>query len=256
MNSLEAVNYVGSLFLFYLYLRPICIPELSSVGLERFLDREEVTGSNPVVPTYFFTTLNFTKMKLLLTPILSLLLICAVQAQKTKVTSGTLDFLKNAKNVHLTYSYDDLKVGKMSETDYIKKRVADAEKREAGSGAKWEESWKGDRSRSYQPFFETKINETVKTIRFSPEDQGDYNLNVATSFIEPGFNVGVASKSAYINLVFTFTDQAGNALATIDMQKVPGRDAVGADFDTSWRISEAYEKAAKELGKLINKAID
>lgn len=34
------------------------LSELSSVGLERFLDREEVTGSNPVVPTNYLSLIT------------------------------------------------------------------------------------------------------------------------------------------------------------------------------------------------------
>ncbi|MGJ7031130.1 hypothetical protein GGU45_001623 [Niabella hirudinis] len=35
------------------------------------------------------------------------------------------------------------------------------------------------------------------------------------------------------------------------MDNAPGRDAMGVDFDTSWRISEAYAKAGKSLSKYI-----
>lgn len=176
-------------------------------------------------------------------------------SQKTKILNGDLSFLKEASSVHLSFTYDDLMVGKMKEKDYISKRKSEAEKKEAGSGEKWEESWKNDRTRTFEPFFEKRINEEVENISFSSNNPAEITLNVATTFIEPGFNVGVASKNAYINLTYTFSDKNGKNLATIEMLKIPGRDAMGVDFDTSWRISEAYNKAAKELGKMIKKTI-
>ncbi len=52
----------------------------------------------------------------------------------------------------------------------------------------------------------------------------DYKMIVKTIFIEPGFNVGVARKSALINLVVDFvaTDDPETILATFTIDKSPG----------------------------------
>jgi len=79
---------------------------------------------------------------------------------------------------------------------------------------------------------------------------------VETTFTEPGYNIGVMSKVASINLKITFVDKAGKKLAIMTIEKVPGRDAMGFDYDTGVRIEEAYAKAGKSVGKFIDKKIN
>ena len=76
-----------------------------------------------------------------------------------------------------------------------------------------------------------------------------YRLNNEIHFIEPGFNVGVARKNAFINGEAIFVESANheNILAKVSIENSPGRDAFGYDFDTGLRIQEAYAKAGKEL---------
>ena len=82
-----------------------------------------------------------------------------------------------------------------------------------------------------------------------------YTFIVKTTRIEPGFNVGVMRKNAEIDLVVDIVETANpsTVLATVEILKSPGRDVVGVDFDSSWRIAEAYAKAGKELGQFIAK---
>lgn len=77
-------------------------------------------------------------------------------------------------------------------------------------------------------------------------------MNIHTTFIEPGFNVGVMRRPAFINLEVTFT-KGEEELVVLSATKAPGADAMGFDFDTGYRISEAYAKAGKSLGKFILK---
>ena len=46
------------------------------------------------------------------------------------------------------------------------------------------------------------------------------------------------------------------SLAVMKINKVPGRDAMGFDYDTGVRIEEAYAKAGKSIGKFIDKEIN
>jgi len=74
--------------------------------------------------------------------------------------------------------------------------------------------------------------------------------------IEPGFNVGVVRRSASINvdIALVETGNPGNSLSEISITKVPGSDVMGFDFDSGWRISEAYAKLGKTLAKYIIKS--
>ncbi len=183
----------------------------------------------------------------------SLFLASMVSAQKIKVLEGNLEVLKNEKTINVEFTYDNLKVGKFkTEDEYVTKKREEYNKKEAGKGDKWAEGWKADRDRAYHVQFFEQFEEKSK-LKNSKDSK--YTLIFHTTFIEPGFNVGVMRKNAYIDAVVTIVETANrnNKIAVINIDNAPGRDVMGYDFDTSWRISEAYAKAGKELGKRISK---
>ena len=78
--------------------------------------------------------------KLLWRPLFAGFLLIAVSplaAQSLKLESGTLEFLKGEKSLNVEYVYDGLTVGKLAEKDYIEKKVAEYNTKEAGTGDKW-----------------------------------------------------------------------------------------------------------------------
>jgi len=89
--------------------------------------------------------------------ILFLILIASLafssQAQKIKLQDGDLKFLKGVKDLGVEFTYDNLTVGKMTEEEYIAKKVADANEHEPGSGENWPNLWYGDRTDHYEPKF-------------------------------------------------------------------------------------------------------
>lgn len=177
-------------------------------------------------------------------------------AQKVEL-EGNLDFLKGVKKVALEYKYDKMGVGKYKSGDeYISKKKAEYNAKEPGRGDKWAVSWVSDRSERYEPKFEELLAKNLDNINFDQNNKADYTMIVETTFTEPGFNVGVMSKSASIDLKVTFVDKAKKELATMIIKKIPGRDAMGYDFDTGLRIEEAYAKAGKSIGKFIDKKIN
>lgn len=186
----------------------------------------------------------------------ALLLACiyTARAQKIKLESGKLDFLKGVTELKVEYNYEAVSVGKYKvEQDYVTQKKADYNEKEPGSGDRWETAWFADRSERYAPRFEEEMNlQFVKrevTCKVGQDLAGTYTVILKTTFIEPGFNVGVARKNAYINAEAIFVESANheNVLATISIENSPGRDAFGYDFDTGLRIQEAYAKAGKEL---------
>ena len=189
-----------------------------------------------------------------------LLLICAAIiisgstfGQKMKVQSGNLSSLKGIKKIKIVYDYSDLSVGKFDdEADYIAKRVSEMNDKEAGTGDTWKENWIKDREARYEPKFEELFSKYTEPIESGKDIESEVVMNVHTIFIEPGFNVGVSRRPSLINLVVTFT-KSEEQLVVIAIDKCPGSDVMGADFDTSWRISEAYAKAGKSLGKYLMK---
>lgn len=197
-------------------------------------------------------------MKKLLFIVLIGLFTINLNAQKIKLVDGDISFLKGVKDLGVEFTYEDLTVGKMSEADYIAKKVAEAEEREPGTGEAWPDQWYGDRPGHYEPKFIELFNDVMLsegvTLTESVEAT-DYMMIVQTNFIEPGFNVGVARKSALINLVVEFveTDNPENVLATFTIDKSPGGLPFGGDYDSGVRVGEAYAKAAKYFAKYLLK---
>ena len=174
-----------------------------------------------------------------------------VQAQRIKVTEGSLDVLKNEKEVNIEYAYDNMKVGKFdNEADYVKSRTAELNKKEAGRGDTWAKAWVADRKSRFEPKFDELF---AKTTAMMIGTKAKYTIIFNTTFTEPGFNVGVMKKNAYIDGEVTIVETADKskvvAKATID--NAPGRSFWGNDFDTGERISEAYAMAGKALGKKV-----
>ena len=199
-------------------------------------------------------------MKRMLSLILIQVLIAGsmLNAQKISVKKGNLGFLKGQKSLLVTFDYSNMAVGKFDkEEDYIAKKVEDYNKSEAGKGDKWREAWKNDRASRYEPKFEELFNDYAsKTGITGKRDVADaqFEMNIHTTFTEPGFNIGITRKPAYIDLVITFKNIAsGEELAVMEVDNCPGRDAFGYDFDTGYRIEEAYAKLGKSLAGYIAK---
>lgn len=180
------------------------------------------------------------------------------QAQKIKLVSGNLTFLKGEKSINLQYNYDNVMVGDMEEANYIKKKVTEYNVKEPGKGDKWLENWKNDRKTRYEPKFEELFNKHLEEVNTKAKE-GDagakYTLLIKTKMIEPGFNVGVVRRSAKIDVVVEISAAGSpeNKLAELTVYDVPGADAMGFDYDSGERISEAYAKLGKALAKYIIK---
>ncbi|MFN8311059.1 MAG: hypothetical protein U0T73_13945 [Chitinophagales bacterium] len=178
----------------------------------------------------------------------------AMQFSKCKIVSGDPKVLKG-KTIKVTFVYDGTRVGKYKdENDYIEKKRTAYNEKEPGRGDTWAAAWKADRKNRFEPAFFTKWNEMGKeTGTLASADKGEYNLEVKTLYTDPGFNIGITREPATINTTCTFTDAAGKEVAVITVNNVPGQEFGGFDFDTGTRLSECYEKCAKDLYKTIAK---
>lgn len=195
-------------------------------------------------------------MKLI--PVLAATLLVAAlaapaSAQKLKVTEGSLSALKGQTEINTEFTYDGLKVGKFdNEADYIQKKTTEYNSKEAGRGDTWAKAWKEDREARYEPKFAELFNEHGG-IRSVHNKSAKYTLIFKTTFIEPGFNVGVWRKNASMDGEVWIVETASpdKAVAKVSVEKAQGRVFGGYDFDTGVRIAEAYADAGKALGKFI-----
>lgn len=183
-------------------------------------------------------------------------------AAMVKLESGSLDALKQETAVNVVYSYEGMQVGKfVNEKDYLDKKAAEYNQKEAGRGDTWRKAWVDDRASRFQPKFEELLNKQFsgsKTpLNFGAHPEAKYTLTVKTTFTEPGWNVAIMRQPALISatVLLVETQNQTSPVATLTITKATGMDAWGYDFDTGLRLQEGYAKAGKELGILIRKKI-
>jgi len=192
--------------------------------------------------------------KALLILFLGISLSSATYAQKIKLVEGDLSALKGQKGVKTIFSYDDMSVGKFpKEADYVAKKKADYNAKEAGTGDKWEKAWVDDRKERFEPKFRELFSEYAEMSTVA--EDAPYILIFKTTKTEPGWNIGVTRAPAYIDgeAWIVKSDSPDKPVAKIVITKSPGRDAFGYDFETGARLQESYAKAGKELGAFIKK---
>ena len=174
-----------------------------------------------------------------------------INAQKVKTTSGSDDILKPESSINIEFNYDNISVGKYkNEQDYIAAKTEEYNKKEAGKGDSWAVSWKNDKQSRFEPKF---IELFTISSGMSVVKDAKYTMIVKTVSIEPGWNIGISRKNAEIDLEVWIVETANKSskLDSFTISNVPGGTAFGYDFDTGLRISEAYAKAGKSLGKSL-----
>lgn len=196
--------------------------------------------------------------KILLTTVVLLMSLVAGNAQKVKTVDGNPDAIKGDQNVNVIFTYENLKVGKMDESAYLEREIAERDAKEAGTGDEWLKKWEYDKTYRYPPkfiqlfnnyggdYFGTNIEEEVANSK--------YTMKVNTSMIEPGFNVGITRRPALINQeIYVYeTSNPDNILYHATILKSPGTSVIN-DYDTGERIKEAFAKSSKTFCKFLSK---
>ena len=194
------------------------------------------------------------KLPLLLSLAVALCWSLSALAQ-AKMTKGDVSGLSKGGELNVEFTYENMGVGKFKdEKDYLDKKRDEYNKKEAGRGDRWVESWNADRGNRFEPAFNDLFSKN-SGMNAGDRPKAQYTLIVNTDFTEPGFNVGVIRKNAYIDgtAKLVETNNRSKVVAEFTFKKMPGRDFSGYDFDTGERIEEAYAKTGKELGQLVKK---
>lgn len=194
--------------------------------------------------------------------ILALSTICiSVQAQRVKLTEGSLDSWKNDTAYNIVFNYNGMHVGNYkTEEEYIVVRKKELDEKEPGAGDKWEVKWRANKKDLFEPqFIELFSAFTGATVR----SDATHTINIQTIQTNVGYQVAGGawigtSKSAYIDVEITVTKTADPskkvAVITIDGAKGAASNTVtGKNSDGSVRISECYSNAGKALGKFLRK---
>ena len=183
----------------------------------------------------------------------------AALAQDIKLQSGVLGFLKGQERLNTEYAYDGLMVGKMTEQEYMQKKVAEFNAKQSGTGDKWLASWKADRATRFEPKFEELLNKQFESkkiaLKAEKSPEAKFTLVLKTTVLDPGWNAAIMRRPAEVSTRAEFYEgkDRSNPLAVITLLKAPGRDAMGFDFDVGYRFQEGYAKTGKELGIFLYK---
>jgi len=195
-------------------------------------------------------------MKMLITgaAMLALLSFTTVaNAQKIKLVNGDPSVLKTETSVAFKFTYDGMAIGKFPNgQDYIDKKKAEYNAKQDGKGDRWADMWVANRTSRYEPKF---IDLFLKYSQMAEKKDAKYTIIFHTSFTEAGYNVYVSRHNAEINGEATIVETAdpSKVIATISIEKAPGRTFGGDDYDSGTRITESYADAGKYLAKFIRK---
>jgi hypothetical protein len=174
------------------------------------------------------------------------------------LNSGDIATLDNVKLVNIAYDYSEAGVGAYrKEQDYLEKRSAEMNEKKPGTGDKMVQGWQDGKKNRYEPKFEELFSKYGKDdLEMEGKNYAttnDVTLLVKTTFIEPGVNVGVYKKPAYVDMECIFKDKTGKELVSFFVKNCQGSQAMGFDYDVSSRLVESYAKAAKTLVGAIAK---
>lgn len=198
--------------------------------------------------------------KLLLVPFLMVAFVFCSNAQKIVEETGKLADLKGQTKFNLKYDFSNFAVGKYpTEQEYVDYKKGEYAKKDPKQAENFEAGWKAAREKYYQPKFEELINKSLggKATVLPSNTDAKYTLILKTTFIEPGFNVGVMKQAAYINVEYIIVETANPSKVVYksSQKKIPGSQFGGYDFDASTRIAESYAKAGKMFGALLAKSL-
>lgn len=182
-------------------------------------------------------------------------------SQKAKIESGNFKELNGEKTVLLSFKYDNVAIGKKTEEQYLSEKIAEKNAKTPGSGDSFKEKWFNDRPQRMEPKFEELVNKYTnkKDLSLGREyKDSKYMFIINIKNMDPGFNVGVVRRPAYIDFEINLVEVSNpsKVIGVITVDNATGQDGMGFDFDAGYRYGESYAKCGKMVGKLlIDKAL-
>ena len=182
-----------------------------------------------------------------------------VFSQKVKVTQGDFKALKGISQFNLDFDYSNLSIPKYkSEEEFLEDKMNKRDEKEEGNGQNFKESWFDDRPNRYEPKFIESFNKRFdngEVVVGKDLNNAEYTMKIHTTMLYPGYNVGVMRQNSKLEATISIykTSDPTNVIFSADYTKVEGSGAMGYDFDSGYRLSEAYAKLAKSLAADIKK---
>lgn len=168
-----------------------------------------------------------------------------------KIVQGSFKALTDIKDYHVVFDYTDIKVAHFKdEEDFLKDKMG---KREGEKAEEFKRKWFADRESNYEPKFIAYFNKRMKKaeVAMAKNPDAQYTLLLKTTWIYPGYNVGIGKEEAKISAVLTVYETANptNVVLVVSYDKSPGLEPAPDTnaYDPGNRIAGAYEKLAKNF---------
>jgi hypothetical protein len=191
--------------------------------------------------------------------ILAFVCTAIVYAQKVKITEGSYSALKGISAYNLEFDYSNVMIPKYdSEEDFLKDKMAKRDEKEEGAGEVFKKSWFADREDRYEPkyieSFNKRFDDGERKVGKDLSD-AEYTMKIHTTLLYAGYNVGVMRQNAKIEATVSVykSEDPSNVLFSANYSKVEGGSFGGMDYNSGYRISEAYAKLAKKVAADIKK---
>lgn len=181
-------------------------------------------------------------------------------AHSQKFVEGAKDFkfLKGQTKINIEYDYENLHVWKRNQTEeeYVGIKVKEKNEKQAGTGDTWKVNWEKAREERYKPKFEelfNKVLEKASVTAGAGVSGAKYTLIVKTTFIYPGYNIGISKMPSYVDFEFIWveTDNKDKVITKQLMKNAQGSQMMGFDFDIPTRVAESYAIGGKRLAALV-----
>lgn len=191
--------------------------------------------------------------------VLVILIAEVISAQKLKIEAGNFKNLEDISSYQVIFDYTDVKIPKFEdEAAFLKDKMDKREEKKAGDGERFKTEWFNDRPDRYHPKFIESFNKRFENGEISvTENTSDYIMEIHTTKIYPGYNVGIVRHNAEIDATFTIykSEEKDNILFSGSYRDVQGTGAMGYDYNSGYRISECYAKLAKNIAKEFDKKV-
>ena len=174
-----------------------------------------------------------------------------------KPTQGSFAALKGITEFNVVFDYENLKVDKFkTEEDFLNDKMAKRE--EKGSAEDFKTSWFADREAKYEPKFIECFNAASRRNGVTVQkdlSSANYTMVVKTTWIYPGYNVGVMDQPAKLKVTITVfpTNDPSNIVVSVPYLKVQSVDVMGMEYNSGSRIASAYCTLARQHAKALAK---
>lgn len=173
--------------------------------------------------------------------------------------SGNFDFLKDQTEVNVQFKFENplFQADNYTEAQYLERRKTETlAKKGEEAWKEWNEEWKKHKESVFLDKFIDGLNAKAKKIKFTKGATTKYTLIIETKWVYAGWT-GFVTQPAKLSseLIFVETENPSKVMAKIQGNKIEGTGSK-VDYGMEYgRISAAYEKTGKELGKAIKSAL-